>query len=75
MSYESPGLYRDVRRAQLIELLEYLAEMIDGPKSDESYLPIFTRVEAEIEALSVTESAIERARRVRLEKDAREARG
>ncbi|WP_221892596.1 hypothetical protein [Pontivivens nitratireducens] len=65
---------REARRAELTELLEYIAEMIGDPGNGEAYLPIFTRVEAEIDALSQTESAIERARRVRREKGARAAR-
>jgi hypothetical protein len=65
----------ETRCAELAELLEYLAEMVCDPTNGEAYLPIFTRIEDEIEALSKTESAIERARRVRYAKDARVARG
>ncbi len=75
MSCVKNFLSGEARRAELTELLEYLAEMIGDPDNGEAYLPIFLRVEAEIEALSVTECAIERARCVRREKEAREARG
>lgn len=75
MSYVTSGLSGEARRAELTELLEYLAEMVGDPDNGEAYLPIFLRVEAEIQALSVTECAIERARRLRREKEAREARG
>lgn len=74
MCYVAKCLSGEAHRAELTELLEYLAEMVGDPDNGETYLPIFLRVEAEIEAISVTECAIERARRVRREKEAREAR-
>lgn len=73
MIYVTNCLSGEARRTELNELLEYLAEMVSDPDNGEAYLPIFLRVEAEIEALSVTECAMERARRVRLGKEAREA--
>lgn len=42
----------ETRCAELAELLEYVAEMVCDPTNGEAYLPIFTRIEDEIEALS-----------------------
>lgn len=75
MGYVSNFLSGEARRAELAALLEYFAEMVEDPENGEAYLPLFMRVEAEIEALSVTECAIERARRVMREKKARQALG
>lgn len=73
MSYAGSNTIQHAKRAQLVELLEYVAGMIDGP-GGEAYLPIFQRVEEEIQAISVKENAIERARRILSEKAARGAR-
>lgn len=75
MGYVSNFLTGEALHAELTALLEYFAEMVEDPENGKAYLPLFTRVEAEIEALSATECAIERARRVMREKKARQAQG
>jgi len=50
---------------------EFVARMVSERPDGHAYLPLFERLERELEALAAQESAIERARRVSREKAAR----
>lgn len=63
MSYIGSNIARDTKRAQVESAMIYVAEMI-GLDGGEVYLPIFERLEDELEKLSSQDTAIERARRL-----------
>ena len=57
-------------RTRLLAAYEFVARMVADRPDGESFLPLFERLQREVDALSARESAIERARRVSLERQA-----
>lgn len=63
MSFTGPSIARATKCAQVESAMLYVAEMIDL-NGGAVYLPIFLRLESELEKLKDEETAIERARRL-----------
>ena len=56
---------------RLAQAYEFIARMVAERPDGAAYLPVFERLEAEIEAVADRESAVERARRVSRERAGR----
>lgn len=50
--------------ASLTVAREYLAEMVIDPEGGAAYVPLFERLEREIEAIEARQNAVDRARRL-----------
>ncbi|WP_176214430.1 hypothetical protein [Roseovarius sp. A-2] len=57
--------------ARLAAAHEFVAAMVADRPDGAAYLPLFERLEKELEAVAAQESAIERARRISKERAAR----
>jgi hypothetical protein len=64
MCYIGSSVSNDVLRARVENALEYVALMVAERDDGEAYLPIFTRLEEKLAALSEKESAVARAKRL-----------
>jgi hypothetical protein len=60
-------------RSTLIAARDYFAEMLIEPKNGLAYLPLFERLEKEIEAIKARENTVDRARRLIAEREAQAA--
>lgn len=64
MSYNGSNIAGDALRARLENALEFVAAMVADRDDGAAYLPVFTRLEKELDSMKERESAIERAKRL-----------
>lgn len=63
MSYNGSNIAGDALRARLENALGFVAAMVADRDDGAAYLPVFTRLEKELDSMKERESAIERAKR------------
>lgn len=57
-------------RHEIQAAYDYMVDVIAARADGAAYMPIFERLEAELKAMDDRESAVERVRRIKLEREA-----